>query len=251
MSNKTIHALTLTTSIADADEVPIWVAASSGTKRVSKVNFVSGISGGASTWTAVSGTTVYASSSTITMGTDNTSTVKAGYGVQYTQSAVVYYGIITAITSGLITIAGASIANAAITGVKWCPNWNTEVITITDPGQWEDAADTTLLENDLLMKGGLIWKKGPAYMVLYTAIATIADTSTAPNVTPTVGGNAVSTANTNKGVAVSATVATSVVDINTTNYALVYGSAIELKASTNAGGLDSSNLTVEMVIVYA
>ena len=55
MADKTITALTATTSAASSDEIPMWVAGSAVTRKITKANFLTGYGAlaTASTWTAL------------------------------------------------------------------------------------------------------------------------------------------------------------------------------------------------------
>lgn len=49
MANKTINDLTVTTSAASSDLIPLWVAGSSVTRKITKANFMGGVLSGAGT----------------------------------------------------------------------------------------------------------------------------------------------------------------------------------------------------------
>jgi hypothetical protein len=203
-----INELIEETSIADGDFVVIYDVSASAIRKMTKANFVSGLTGGslvkvssndttpgylngklvagsgisftegsdggnetltiatssvADHWISISSgyTATPASTSTLTMTSDLTGTLKPGYGLKYTIGGTVYYGVITAITSNLMTIAGASLSSdvSALyytkTGVVQLP--------ILIPGYYEDATSAGLLSEDLGQT--LVWQQGPAYMV--------------------------------------------------------------------------------------
>jgi hypothetical protein len=54
MTDKTINALTATTTAVAADEIPMWVAGSAVTRKITRANFLTGYAAlaTASTWTA-------------------------------------------------------------------------------------------------------------------------------------------------------------------------------------------------------
>ena len=75
MADKTITDLTVTTSAAAADEIPIWVAASSATRKITKANFMGGVLTGAGTVATGGFTlTVPATGTAALLGTANTFT---------------------------------------------------------------------------------------------------------------------------------------------------------------------------------
>lgn len=114
-----------------------------------------------------------ASTSTLTMTSDLTGTIKAGYGLKYTIGGTVYYGIVTAISSNLLTVAGAPLSG----DVSNLYFTNTGVIQmpILIPGYYEDATDAALLTNDLGQT--LIWQQGPAYLVRALMYSRVVDSS--------------------------------------------------------------------------
>ncbi len=126
-------------------------------------------------WIAESGSfaATPASTSTLTMTSDKTGTIKPGYGVRYTIGGTAYYGVITAMASNLMTIAGASLSGDVTalaytkTGVIQMP--------ILIPGYYEDATSAALLAEDLGQT--LIWQQGPAYMVRALMYSRVVDSS--------------------------------------------------------------------------
>jgi hypothetical protein len=126
-------------------------------------------------WILESGsfTATPASTSTLTMTSDRTSIIKAGYGVRYTIGGVTYYGVITAMASNLMTIGGASMSGDVTalaytkTGVVQMP--------ILIPGYYEDATSSALLAEDLGQT--LIWQQGPAYLVRALMYSRVVDSS--------------------------------------------------------------------------
>lgn len=172
-----ITALTAETSIADDDLVIIYDASAEANRKMTKANFVSGLGGGASTgWTQETNfTATPASTSTLTMTSDRTSVIKPGMAVKYTISSVVYYGIVTAITSNLMTIAGASLTGDVTALYYSLAPGQVVQMPILIPGYYEDATDAALLTNDLSQT--LIWQQGPAYLVRALMYSRVVDSS--------------------------------------------------------------------------
>jgi hypothetical protein len=198
-------------------------------------------------WTPLANfTATPASTSTITFGTDQTATLKVGMPVKYTISSVVYYGIITAMTSNLMTIAGAPLGGD-VTALSVGSVELVEQMVIPINGLFATATDTTAILNQLGLR--LTWQKGTARCVNVKANQTIADTGTENQVNIYFGATStdnVCSANTNVGLALDATVAnwvTTVIDINSDHYTVNRGDAISLLI-TKIGNGDSQNLTV-------
>jgi len=171
-----ITGLTAETSIADDDLVPIYDTSASANRKMTKANFVAGLSGGSTDhWILESGsfTATPASTSTLTMTSDRTAAIKAGYGVRYTIGGTAYYGVITAMASNLMTIAGASLSGD-VTALAYTKTGIIQM-PILIPGYYEDATSAALLAEDLGQT--LIWQQGPAYMVRALMYSRVVDSS--------------------------------------------------------------------------
>ena len=217
--------------------------------------------GGASKWTALAAGTDYtatpASTSTLTMTTDQTAALKPGMALRYIIGGVTYYsyGVVAAITANLLTLGGAPLTGN-VTALEYSifPGM-VETLTLSVPGAWADSADTALVFNDLLM--ALIWNGPPAFLVRIRAWTRITDTGTnKPRINVRLGAtttNYVSTSNGNAGLELiaSATWATTGVDISTGRYAVVPGTAIELRTDANGSNDDARDLVVLLTFVYA
>jgi hypothetical protein len=210
--------------------------------------------GSSSKWTALVLTTDYAtvpaSTSTITMNTDQTANIKAGMALKYTIGGVDYYGVATTVAANLLTIAGAALGGN-ITALYYSPlPGMVEMVAFIVSGTFADAASTTLLADDVLTK--VKWDKPNAYCVKQEVTVTTDDSgANQPRVNVTLAGSAVNTSNTNAGLTVAETWVNSVVDINTTNYSIIYGEAIEVTTDANGSNLDASDLTIQLTFVYA
>lgn len=214
---------------------------------------------GTSKWTALAAGTDYtatpASTSTLTMVTNQTAVLRPGMALRYTIGGVAYYGVVTAVTAGLLTLAGAPLAGD-VTALDYSifPGM-VETMTLSDPGAWADSADTALVANDLLM--ALVWPGPPAALVRIQAWTRTTDTGTnKPRINARLGATTtdyVSTANGNAGLelAASATWTATGVDIAPAKYAVVPGTAIELRTDANGSNDDARDLVVVLTFVYA
>lgn len=215
--------------------------------------------GDTSKWTALAAGTDYtatpASTSTLTMTTDQKAALRPGMAVRYTIGGTAYYGVCTAITSALLTVAGAPLSGD-VTALDYSifPGI-VETLTLSDPGAWADSADTALVANDLLM--ALVWSGPPASLVLIRAWTRTTDTGTnKPRINVRLGMTAtdyVSTANNGAGLelAASATWVATTKAIDPAKYAVVPGTAIELRTDANGSNDDARDLTVQLTFVYA
>ena len=216
-------------------------------------------------WTALTATTDFAttgaSTSTVTMNTNQTGNIPVGTFIKYVYNGVTYRGIITALTSSLLTFAGPAIATGAglLTALSYYnPSIHVDPIIINISGYFEETTYTTapfLLESLLAMRYGIPWPGNTGYIVQFKAINGVADTGTAPilNVMAgTVGSMVpVSTSNSNAGISLpgnNTAWASTVVDINASNYAVSAGQWIELELTKGTDTVKAQNLTVVIMV---
>jgi hypothetical protein len=197
----------------------------------------------ASQWTAETNfTATPASTSTLTMTADVTTIIKIGFGLRYTIGGTIYYGMVTAITSNLLTIAGAPMGGS-VTALAWCNSTRLIKAVYFIPGSFADAADTTLLANDARTKER--WDFETAYLVRILHTVRVADTgANQPRATISVNGAVVGTSNTNTGEAVAVTWVSTVVGINTSNYDTLKTETIEIVVDNNGSNKNAQDLTI-------
>jgi|GEM_PF-2703514 len=205
-------------------------------------------SGSASFWTAETNfTATPPSTSTLTMTADLTGTILVGYPVKYTIGGVVYYGIVTAITSNLLTVAGAPLGGD-VTALYWGDPTRVVQVDFFIPGAFADAANTGLLASDARTK--FDWNLTKAYCVQIRHTVRVDDSgANQPRVTISIAGSVVGTSNTNAGEAVAETWTSTVVGINTTNYDINRDEAIEVVTDANGSNGDATDLTVSAIFV--
>jgi len=200
-------------------------------------------------WIQVSNfTSAPTSTSTITTTSDLTGSIKVGNALRYTIGGVDYFGIITAITSTLITIAGAPLSGT-ITALYFTNNPNATVqVDFMIPGKFADSANTNLLASDAFTK--FAWMLSEARLVQFRATVFTADTGAAnPIVNVSVGGNNVCTSNSNAGLTVGTSWVSTTVDISTANYVVSRGAAFEIVTDASGTNDDATYLTISMVLV--
>ena len=215
--------------------------------------------GSASKWTQLTKDTDFndqaASTSTITMVTDQTANILPGMAIKFKLSGSYYYAICTAITSNLLTIAGAPLTtgDGDLTELYYCDLPDAvHVEEIVINGAFADNTTSTLIEDDLLLKGGIYWKRSKAYCVQMAIICTDLDSGT---VTTEAQLNAKINASDlfSSDLTVNTTLVNSVVNVNTSNYDINYGETIELELAVLASGAspnnDAINLTVYLTFV--
>lgn len=194
--------------------------------------------------------TTAASTSTITMNSDLTSKLKVGMAIKLKLSGVVYYGICTAIASGLLTIAGAplTVVGGALTELYYSDRPEmVEQVDITIQGLY-----ATIDTNTLLADNGQYfrWKKQACKIVQMSVINWIEDSGTnKPRINILNSGNPVNTSNSNAGLQVSNSWSDSIVDMNASNYSLARNGSLEVYIQANGTNDDSQNLTVSLTLV--
>ncbi len=158
------------------------------------------------------------------------------------------YGIVTAYSSGTVTIAGAPMTTSDDDEIQYGLMSQTIQLDVNIQSKFADAPNTALIASDA--NSALKWQLGKAYLVKISHIVKTDDSGASqPNVNVTIASSAVSTSNTNAGRAVAESWVDTVVDISIGNYDIYLGDAIEI--STDAGGTnnDAENLTVSLVFI--
>jgi len=201
---------------------------------------------GSSSWTEVTAfTATPASTSTITTTSDLTGTITKRDPLRYVIGGVTYYGIVTVITSSLITIAGAPLSST-ITALHYGDPTRVKTDTIVVNGYYADASNSKLIESDLFMNDGLIWTNSKAYIVQISYLHAVNDSgATQPKINITNGGSDIITSDVS--VSTSSTVRTGI-NINT-YYLLSFGGYIEIDVTKGTNG-DAHDLTVYLVAVF-
>ena len=185
----------------------------------------------------------------VTNNVANLANLIIGRPIRYRQTAGTWrYGVIvTVVNEGatlLITLRGAPMTAADDDELSYGNFSLLRQIDIVDPGQWADANDPTLLENDLLIKGGINWQEGTAYVIgFYMRVGTDDSGGADAKLNVVVGGANLLAAALNEA---EAGVYSTTVQV--ANYVLGYGTAIELSATKGTTG-DSKNLVCTMDIV--
>jgi hypothetical protein len=242
MAEIKISALPEATTLIPATDV-IPVVAGGVTSKVTVADVVKYSDG----WVKTVGTFTAAppSTSTITTNTDLTSLIKVGYPLKYVISGTTYYGIVTAITSGLITIAGPPLGGS-ITDLYYGPPNKVTQMMVSIPGTYESSSDTALILTKFLMS--FVWMKPASYLVKYTMKSLTVDTGTKGRASFRVAGVDVNTSSGGLTLSVSGTTYSTVVDINSSYYGVANGAEIELSV-TKGGNGDAANLVANAIFV--
>lgn len=200
-------------------------------------------------WATMAGFTATPTNTyTIAMSTDYTSTITPGMCLRYKIGGIYYYGTVTTIISTAIVIAGAPLTGT-ITELAYADANRTVQVDYFVSGKFSDSADDNLLAND--MNTAFQWNVSEARLVQILVRAQSADTgATQPKVNISVAGNKVCSSNSLAGLAVaSGTWTKTIVDINTTNYVVTKGNAVEITVDNSGTNKDAQHLTVSGVYI--
>ena len=176
--------------------------------------------------------------STIDTTVDFRGTLSVGIPLRYQIASVYYYGIITTISAVKITISGAPMG-AALEGLWFSDGSNVIVKDYHLKELYNAAGGNQMLETFLKWVTGDMWLDREARLVRISHCHQSDDTA-GVGFNPIVNFKrdtlSVGTSNGNTGLAVGATPAVThtVVDINTTNYAVAFGSRIEVTVTVIA-----------------
>lgn len=198
-------------------------------------------------WTKVataSFTATPASTSTITMGVDMTSSILAGMSLKYTIGGTTYYGRVSAIAAGLLTVNGAPLGGD-VTALYY-GGGTTRQVQLIIPGAYEDASNTALITSDL--KSNFIWSLPKSYLVYFSVYSDTHDTGTHGQASVRINNTEVNTSAGGETIAADKTWYPTVVNIDTAAYDVNPGEAIEVTAVKNGNG-NAAELTVKMIFV--
>jgi hypothetical protein len=202
-------------------------------------------------WTQTTGTftATPASTSTITMTTDMTASIKANMTLKYVIGGVTYYGIVGAIASNLLTVWGAPLGGD-VTALYYGGGTLLQLAydaTVNVDG----TANTTALKTGTVYT--LKWQKPTSYLVFYQAYQTTHDSHSASpithgKVTIKINGTEVNTSAGGLVIAANATWYSTVIDIATAAYDINPGEGLTIVV-TQGGTADGAGLAVGAVIV--
>lgn len=196
-------------------------------------------------WNAVTAfTAAPASTSTLTMTSDLTATIKVDDALAYTIGGVTYFGIVGAITSNLLTVNGAPLSGSVTT--LYYGKDRTLQMQVQIPATYEDASNTDLIETDLKTK--LIWDKPKAYLVKFSAYSETADGSGNGQASVQINNVEVNTTAGGATIAAAKTWYPTVVNIATAAYDINPGEELEVTCIKGTGG-DATFLTMKMIFV--
>jgi len=236
------------TGTGDDGDVYAKITAGATTKTIQVIDFSAGtLAAGSSrwqTWTGASRT----SDSSIT----STTNLAPGTPVRYRATAGTWrYGIVLSVVTNAHSISGAPCTTSDDDEFEYGQPEYCQSVPFSINGEFADATDTTLLENDLLIKGGYKWNLTEAFLVSLKMSTSNDDSAatTQPTLNATLGGSgALTTAKTIPDGVWNETGA----EMAVANYNIARDEAIELSITASSGGTpanDSSDLSVILTFV--
>jgi hypothetical protein len=181
------------------------------------------------------------------MGTDQTATILVGSPLKYTIGGTVYYGMVSAITSNLLTVAGAPLGGD-VTALSLGDASRIEQVDIVVNGYYEDADNTALIGSDL--NAALVWRKSKSYAVAYKVWSKVHDShATHGKATVLINATELNTSADGLTIAADATWYSTVVDIATAAYDINPAEAIEIAVKKGGTG-DAHDLVVSIMFVH-
>ncbi len=190
-----------------------------------------------------------ASDSSFTVGdtTANAAIFLPGRPIRYRETSGTWrYGIVTAYSSGTVTLAGRPMTTSDDDELQYADMSRVVQMPVIIPGYYEDASDTTLIANDLGSQ--LVWGQGAAYLVRVRARSRIHDSGTHGTVNVSIAGsNVLSSA---LSIDADATWYSSTTGVSASYYDVQFDEVIEI-AATKAGNGDAQDLTVLLTFVVA
>ena len=196
--------------------------------------------------------TIGATPSIITMS--NTGGLFVGLPVAYAISSTLYFGIITAVSANTsITVAGSGLAaGAVLDSLRIGTESMVRVESFYISGAYGASVDAGLLGT--IMKTAYKWRYPRAHLVSFSVRHNTAAATTQPTINVKIGGNSVSTDNSNNGIkptTAGAWIDNTLASINSSNSGIDFDEAVEIACTVvgnpTGGALD---LTVECVFVH-
>ena len=223
----------------------------SGDDGTSGTSGIDGSTASGTTWTLFNGTVTRTSVTgfTVTDNITNQSIFAVGRPIRHNagSGSNTNYAIITSYSSGSVEIKGASTGGSSGTmTVEYGPFSNVDVLTFVINGNYADGDESTLLESDLLMKGGYLWNRVDSYIVRVQNITIDIGTLNPPYMNVTVNGNDILSSD----LVISESTASSDT-VNTSNYDISSGDNIEISIDATSYGIvsGSNDLTVYLTVI--
>jgi hypothetical protein len=188
----------------------------------------------------------------VTDDATNQAALIPGRPIRFRSTGGVYrYGIVEEYVAGAVRFSGAPMTAADDDELEWSPLNKVITQQIMIPGRWADGISAALLNDDLLLPGGLRWLHTVGYLVRIGAIDMVDDSGAdQPRVNVAINAGIVCTANANAGLAVIDTAyVTSGVEINVATYEINTLDYFEVTTDANGTNNDSTDLLLELVFI--
>lgn len=201
-----------------------------------------------SAWTTIDIATVSVSS-TSRLAMSDTSMLQKGIALRYVIGADTLYGVVDDISDDTyIDVRGAPLTGTPASLEYGIPQ-QSEQMDIFIAGKGFAATSADLL--DTVMNAAFQWILPTAYLVGFSGKLKTADSTVNPKVNVELGGDKVSTNDSNNGIQPSdSRVDNPLVAIDVANYKVEYKDAVEVPCTVKAGTEDAADLTLSCVFVW-
>jgi hypothetical protein len=180
----------------------------------------------------------------------DTSAINLGDAIKYVDGRGTYFAIVNTVTTNTsIAISGAAFDTGSDLTSLYVGNNKVIQLDFFVSGTYADATGDLLAAD---MNTYFKWQGRKAYLVALSAVHKVADTTTNPKINVKVNAAAVSTDDSNNGIQLSTAgtwVDNSAIGINTSNYDINRGEAIEVNCTAAGATGDASDLTLSCVFV--
>jgi len=177
----------------------------------------------------------------------STTNLLPGTVIRYKATAGAYvYGFIKSIATNAHTINGAACTVDYDDVFEYSDTIKVKTENFLVSGAFADAAETTMLQSDLLMQGGLRLKSH-GFILGLEVLCTSQDTGAAePRINIKIGADVVFTANTNTGIEPATTPVNSGTGLDITKYDFALDDTIEMTTDANGTNNDAMNLSAQI-----
>jgi hypothetical protein len=180
----------------------------------------------------------------------DTSAVYLGDAIKYVDGRGTYFAVVSTVTTNTsIAISGAPLDTESDITALHVGNNKVIQLDFFVSGTYADGTGDLLAAD---MNTYFKWQGRKAYLVAFSAVHKTADTTTNPKINVKINAAAVSTNDSNNGVQLSTAgtwVDNSAVAVNTSNYDINRGEAVEINCTAAGSAGDASDLTVSCVFV--
>jgi hypothetical protein len=188
------------------------------------------------------------STSVIAVPGDPSDIAPLGLPIKYQYGDVEYYGVVSAVTDGQITVAGAPLDTSMPIQSLWLGQPEGAVrVSWKIPGSYGASASDIL---DSINHEYARWEQAPAFVASFGVRHRTAATTTQPKINLKFGGSLISTNDSGNGLQVETSWVLSGVTMNSATYRIERGAVLEVRCTVaGSGGTPAGDLSVSVTMV--